>query len=273
MNEPTWEDVPRLVVEMIKRAEFDGKGGGYLKPVSDTFASLQRTIGGPNPLAATIVGGLATAGIGHVAGSAVGHFMPPRAAKETRRAFTLAGGALGAMPGLAWYGINRAAPEAAVAAPINPTGSAGVDREINSALSGWPFAHKQAAAGSLSIPSIPVDAFNRAVWSDVAQPPNPWGAKSPWGDNSQELRTPPPVAAAISGIVAGAGAMAGTHVVSPIQVGLAAAAAGGKGYAVGLAVGRTLGALAGMDDREQAYIRQIGLWGGVLTSVSRQIFG
>ena len=134
-------------------------------------------------------------------------------------------------------------------------------------------------AGALFIPSIPVDAFNRTVWSDVIQTPNPFGTKSGWGDNSQQMHTPPGVAAAVSGLVAGAGAMRGQQVVSPWDVAQVAARAGVNaglgalaGAATGIVVGKTLGRLAGLTPVAQNYLRQSGAWGGALTNLVSTLF-
>ncbi len=126
----------------------------------------------------------------------------------------------------------------------------------------------------LVVPSIPVDAFNEIVWNDVTRPRNPFGSKSPWGDNSQSLGTPPPVAAATSGLLMGAAAArGGAETVSPMDIALAAAVGGGKGLVAGLVLGKTLSVLAGLAPETQSMLQRTGLWGGALTSAVQRAFG
>lgn len=126
-------------------------------------------------------------------------------------------------------------------------------------------------SGGLFTPSIPVDAFNNAVWTDAWQ--NPFGSRSTFGDNSQPVRTPPQVAAAVSGLVAGAGASRNSSHVSPWDVAIAAGTAAGKGWLGGLVLGKTVGALAGMPPEAQRKLQDIGLWGGLLTGAVKSVFG
>jgi hypothetical protein len=123
------------------------------------------------------------------------------------------------------------------------------------------------------VKSIPVDAFNRAVWNDVRQPENPYGTKDPWGDNTQALSTPSSAAAAVSGIVTGAGSLSESHHVSPLQVGIAAAGAAGQGLMAGLTFGRTMGYLAGLKPDTQRKLQDLGFWGGAVTGAVNALFG
>jgi hypothetical protein len=123
----------------------------------------------------------------------------------------------------------------------------------------------------LFTPSIPVDAFNNAVWQDAI--PNPYGTRSTFGDNSQRLGTPPQVAAVVTGLISGAGAARESSHVSPMDVAMAAGAAAGKGWLGGLVLGKTLGALAGLPPEGQERLKQVGLFGGMLTGAVRELFG
>lgn len=123
----------------------------------------------------------------------------------------------------------------------------------------------------LFMPTIPVDAFNNAVWTDVG--PNPFGTRSTYGDGSQPIRTPPQVAAMVSGVVAGAGASRDSSHVSPWDVAMAAGAAAGKGWLGGLVLGKTVGALAGVSPEGQKKLQDLGLWGGLLTGAVRALGG
>jgi len=129
------------------------------------------------------------------------------------------------------------------------------------------------ATGAMFTPSIPVDAFNNVVWNDVHSAPNPFGTQGPWGDQSQPMRTPADIAAAASGAVAAAGAMRGSTHVSPWDVAMVAGTAAGKGYLGGMVLGKTVGALAGLSPAGQQQVRQLGMWGGLLTGAVRATFG
>jgi hypothetical protein len=138
-----------------------------------------------------------------------------------------------------------------------------------------PRFHKAAedyGTGAMFLQTIPVDAFNRAVWNDVRYPPNPYGTRSPWGTNEQPMGTPPYAAAATSGLLAGASQAAQSDVVSPWQVGTAAALGAGKGWATGLAAGKILGVLAGLKPAAQQQLQSAGLWGGLITGVANSLF-
>lgn len=129
------------------------------------------------------------------------------------------------------------------------------------------------AATGLFTPSIPVDAFNNVVWSDAVLGVNPFGTRPASGTAEDRLSTPPQVAAAVSGLVAGAAAARDSNYVSPWDVAMAAGAAGGKGWLGGLVLGRTVGALAGLPPQAQKKLQDVGLWGGMLTGAVRSVFG
>lgn len=122
-------------------------------------------------------------------------------------------------------------------------------------------------------PSIPVDAFNNAVWSDAAMGVNAFGTRPAFGPSDSRLHTPPAVAATVSGLVAGAGAARDSGRVSPWDVARAAGSAAGSGLLGGLALGRTVGALAGLSDEGQKRLQDVGLWGGMLAGAVRATFG
>lgn len=124
---------------------------------------------------------------------------------------------------------------------------------------------------------VPMDAFNRAIWNDVragmTASKNPFGTK-PWqGDNTQELRTPPPVAAATTAINTGIQDMyGGASVLSPRHFikGLATA---GVDLATAHVVGGTLGALGGLTPLAQKKLQDFGLWGGLLRGTVGSMMG
>ena len=133
----------------------------------------------------------------------------------------------------------------------------------------------EAQAGGFGIRSIPVDAFNRMVWRDVRKgsaEQTAFGSKSPWGDNSQSLHTPAPVGAATTGLMTGVQQQTGSRLVSPGDI-VRTIASAGVGLATANTVGRTLGALAGLTPAAQEKLQDVGLFGGLLTSVVPALFG
>jgi hypothetical protein len=242
---------------LVKQAE-----GDFLRGPADAIAATQKPLGGPNPLTATIVGGILGSGLGYGGGWLAEQLLPRSAFDRgrLRRTGAALGGLAGAAPGLAWAGTNLANSDR--------TGGG-----LRSVLSPWPYTKAAQDSGAFFLPTIPVDAFNRAIWSDVAQAQNPFGTRSPWGDDSQPLQTPAPVAATASGLVAGTAAATGQRRISPLQLGLTAAATAGTGYLAGLAFGKTLGALAGLRPEAQAQLQRLGLWGGLVTGAVNELFG
>ncbi len=257
------------------------KNAAFLQGPADAFSAAQKPLGGPHPLSASIVGGLLGAGVGYGGGYLAEQLAGDSVEKgRLRRTGAILGGLGGAVPGAWWGATNMRHPK--------ETGGG-----LEAWTSGWPFQPPKAASvyddlelpdplaksanpqasGAMYLPSIPVDAFNRVVWQDVHRNPNPYGTKDPYGDNEQPLYTPPPVAAAISGIVAGAGAATGMQHVSPWSVALTAATTAGKGYLSGLVLGKTLGALAGLRPEVQDRLQQVGLWGGLVTGAVNELFG
>jgi hypothetical protein len=116
-------------------------------------------------------------------------------------------------------------------------------------------APKRADAGLLAVPAIPVDRMGRTIWADAGS------------------GTPVPAAAAAAGLLAGAGALAGRRAVSPLDVALAAGQAGAGGFLGGMALGRVLGALAGLRPESQAELQRYGLWGGLVSGAVARALG
>lgn len=258
------------------------------EPVSGMFNAVRGAIGNPqNSLTNTLVGsGLGALG-GYGLGTAADMLVPralrtilPKRLSGTARdddeheligqshwAPTLAvmGGLAGATPGLLQAGaaMSRGYP---VTSAYPWTKSAEM-----------PFENAMNSTGAMFQPTIPVDAFNRAVWSNVM--PNPFGTKSQWGTNEQDLFTPPQAAAVVSGLVSATGAAKRQHTVSPwdvAQVASQAAISGGMGAvmgaATGLMTGKILGALAGLTPAGQQYAQQTGLWAGLMRGVATKLF-
>jgi hypothetical protein len=229
------------------------KRAGFLAPVERVQNRFQHVLGGPNALTSTITGSLIGAGLGYGTGWAAEQLLPNQQFERgrLRRNLALLGAGAGAVPPLWWASAVSRAKHALFEKAAHE------------------FAND---TGFLHIPTIPVDAFNKAIWNDVGGRPNAFGAKSPWGDNSQPLTTPPNVASFASGIVSGAGAATGQERVSPLQVAATAGLTAGKGYLAGLAVGKLFGALAGLKPEAQQQLQQTGMWAGLVTGAVNSLF-
>lgn len=243
------------------------KAAAVLEPVQKAWSGALQPFGGPTPLSASLLGGALGAGLGYAGGGALNAVLPqsqfdPRYAKRRQMLLTALGAGLGAAPGVGWGLESQKFPEGGWLKNF-PFQKASAEEFIKCAFND---------DGALFTPSIPVDAFNQTVWSDVLQPANPFGTKSQWGDNSQALQTPPHVAAAVSGALASAAAVKQAPLVSPWDVALAAAYGGATGLAGGVLLGKTLGALAGLRPESQQTLRQLGLWGGILSGVVGKVF-
>lgn len=255
------------------------------------WAAAQKPFGGPTPLTAAILNGLLGAGVGYGGGYLAEKLLPKKHFRPGRlsKVLALAGAAAGSAAPL-WWGTLKYHAD-----PLNP-GKTFADRGAGW-MSRYPFRpedyHESEAlagldipqdaalrkkgsdrTGALFAPTIPVDAFNQAVWNDVTQAPNPWGTKSPWSDNAQPLHTPAPVAAAASGLVAGAAAARnGASHVSIWDVAKAGAIGGGQGLLAGLVGGKVIGALTGLQPKAQKKVWQLGAAGGALTKAMQIVFG
>jgi len=250
--------------------------GGLL---ADTLQFAGQPFGGPVPLTNSIVGGLLGAGAGYVGGTVAEQLLPEQQFEKGRFRHTMAllGGGLGAFPGL-WQGLNRMQQNDIAGKPlglsgfVTPNAAVGPHPELD------PQIGKQVqGSAALELLPVPVDAFNRAIWNDVGNPAaasrNPFGTKDAWGDNTQSLRTPPPVAAAASGLVTGVSEMfGGQQLLTPRHFINGLAAAGVDGLTA-RAAGTVLGALGGMRPAAQQQLQQVGLWGGLVRGVVQSVFG
>jgi hypothetical protein len=132
-------------------------------------------------------------------------------------------------------------------------------------------------AGGVGLRAVPMDAFNRAIWNDVRMgmtaSRNPYGTKSPWGDNEQPMHTPPQLGAATAGLASGVQQMYGNQsVLSPMHFvrGLATA---GVDLATAKIVGGTLGALGGLTPTAQKKLQDVGVWGGLIRGTVGSMLG
>jgi hypothetical protein len=295
---PDIPDLPgvALFVEPIPPPPFPGwvlvkAADGYLAPIARPGQAVQKMIGGPTGLTEALVNGLIGGGLGYGAGWIADQFLPEEHFQKGRlpMTFGLVGAGVPAALGLWQYTTEQRAkglppgtgepppPPLPTHIPIpehwtDPLPPPYTPQEPKAA-SIHPRFHKAAeTTGALFLRSIPVDAFGQVVWNDVRNPPNRFGTKSPWGDNSQPLGTPPYAAAAVTGLLAGTAEAAGSPLVSPWQVATSAAVGTGKGWAAGLIAGKVLGALAGLRPETQQKLQSAGLWGGLITGVANSLY-
>lgn len=279
---------------------------GFLGKAWDTGTTL---LGGPNALATSLAGGLITGGLGYGAGMLAEQLFPDRILErgKLRRNLGLLGLGLGALPGV-WQASANYRNAAAAGQPVSYLRSA-IMRPQNVPVptpqpaqvdTPRPWADKVAAlneqvpdidevpivkaandlyqsqAGGMHVPSVPVDAFNQAVWHDVRQGAarfNPYGTKSPWGNNQQPLHTPPELGAMTTGLMSGVQAMAGgAPLLSPATI-VRGIASAGVGLATANLAGRTLSALAGLTPEAQRTLQNTGAFAGVLSAVVPPVFG
>jgi len=268
------------------------KQAAVLGIVHDKFASLESR----TPLANSIVGGLLGAGGGYVAGSFLEDLLPEeifdRRNSNLRRFGAIAGGLAGAVPG-AIQNFGHAGTAAQLGktlptwtTPTNAMPNAATDPKLEaqqqlfeSTKAPHPWTLKAAEmygnTGVDDVASVPKDAFNRVIWNDVSlgmsARKNPYGTKDPFGDDGQPMHTPPAVGAAMTGLVSGVARKYDTSIVTPGQIvsGLVGAGVGGVTARV---VARTLGTLAGLKPEAQGELQRMGVWGGLMTGLARQLF-
>lgn len=141
------------------------------------------------------------------------------------------------------------------------------------------FALGSGAFGSQGVPlkPVPVDAFNRAIWNDVhngvnSSMSNPYGTRSPFGDNSGNF-TPPVNAAAATGLVTGVQQMYGNAPLLHPKHFISGLANAGVDLATARVAGGVLGALGGLTPNAQKKIQDMGLWSGMIRGVTGSVLG
>lgn len=249
----TAPDTNHVVVKLANSVWFPTAGKAW--------SGANKMLGGPTPLSNAIVSGLALGGLGYGAGALAENIFPERYIERGQLRKPLA--LLGALGGL---GIGASNAEALSKMPEldktfwqswlvntdkvpNPVKAANFQSNTN-----------------LVAPIIKVDAFNRAVWADASRGFAQNGIIEGGGF------TPPPVAAATTGIVSGIAAQARSPIISPAHV-ITGLASAGVGLATASLAGRTIGALAGLTPAAQEKIQDIGLWSGMLSAAIPPVFG
>jgi len=267
----------------------------------------QRMIGGPNPLTSTLVSGALGAGLGwgtqKLLNRVARRYLPEGMLEEDDPAGwsgALIGGGLGA----AYPALNAisAVRNQGMQGLVQPTSSGTMSDALQRTYNAWNFFPKQSAyaelaeelyqqypldpqfekaaigasknwrggGGSWGVESVPVDAFNNVVWNDTrpgAARYNPYGSKSPWGNNEQNMftPTPPPVAGLTSGIVRATGAAYDRKHVSPSMIDtVARSVLGGVG---GRLLAGATGAFFNTKPDTQKRLNRIGALGGMLTPI------
>lgn len=268
------------------------------------WTAANKMLGGPSPLSASIVGGLVTGGLGYGAGYLMENLFPDRHLERgrLRKTLGLAGLGVGASYGL-WKGTANARNAAAAGQPLGAVGAmttpdeqvplkevtAGLRElavslaeiklrpEFYKAAYGGVAEMSAAQSGGMLTDTIPVDAFNRAVWNDVRKgvtaARNPFGTRDPFGTNDQPMHTPPQLGAATTGLMSGISAMHGdAQMLSPYDL-VRGMASAGVGLATANIAGRALGALAGLSPQAQETLQNTGAFAGMLSTIVPAIFG
>jgi hypothetical protein len=219
----------------------------------------------------SLAGGLLGAGLGYGGGWLTEKLMGPKVLEpgKLRRIAALLGGLGGTIPGVALGAVGMhmnsedgTNPWAAWIQPNKLFASTGpklgafekhLEEEFGQIAVNPDFAKSAEDAGGLYALNIPVDAFNRVLWTD----PN----------------TSLPVRASATGLVESASqSRGGADFVSPFDVARIAVGMG-SGLVSGMLVGKVLGALAGLTPEAQNTLKQTGMWAGVLTNVLPMAFG
>lgn len=228
--------------------------------------------GGPRPLAATLLGGLAGAGLGYAAGTVGEHLAGDLLDRgRLRRTLALLGGGIGAAPGALWAAHNTAqlGPSGALRPFPHADEDAWQADQGQVRVASWDHADRAqdeenflagslkraAVAGGGMSEKIPVNDFNEVIWS------------------SSDPFTPPALRAATVGLLESASlSRGGQDLISPsdiarIGIGM------GAGYGISRLMGSTLGAMAGLSPKSQEALQQAGTWAGALKAVVPLVFG
>lgn len=240
--------------------------------------AINRQFGGPNPLAATLAGGLLGGAAGYGVGALAEQFLPEEEFERgrLRRNAAIVGALGGSIPGI-MGGIDN------LRTNKTPEG----DLRLGALTDRLPWLEKQSRftkisqdikkilpeealelnelwtkyadeAGAMLQNPINVDQFNRVIWNDL---------------RGQGGFTEPSLAAATTGLLQATSlSLGGANLVTPFDVGRLAMGMG-SGYLSGMIVGKTLGALAGLRPEAQRQLQQSSQWSGLLSNVVPLAFG
>lgn len=239
--------------------------------VKQFFELGNKALGGPTPLSNGIVSSLLLGGLGYGTGALAEQLFPERYMRRGRLRKTL--GLLGAGTGLGVGALNAYANARALKQPYLKSLVTKNDTPVV-----YPFEKESYVinygfnptnpmvpdAVGMNQPTISVPQFNTALWRDVHK-----GMINPYGPFGQH--TPPPLAAAATGLMSGISTGLQSPVIRPIDV-VRGFASAGVGLATANIAGRTLSALAGLTPEAQRKLQDLGLWGGMMHAVMPPLF-
>jgi hypothetical protein len=253
-------------------AEILIKQGSFAVPgVKQVWNLSNKATLGPTPMTNGIVSALLLSGLGYGAGTLAENLFPDRHRErgKLRRRLGLAGALGGAGIGaLNAYATSRALKQPYLKSLVTSNNTPVVypfEKESYTVGYGYNPADPMVPdAIGINQPSINVPQFNTLMWRDVHKGMiNPYG---PYGSH-----TPPPIAAAATGMTSGLSAGLGSSIIRPADMVQGFVAAGMSPQSANLA-GRTLGALASLSPASQYHLQNMGLWGGMVTAVVPPMF-
>lgn len=248
------------------------RGSMAIPGVKQLWSLGNKALAGPSPLSNGLVSSLLLGGLGYGTGALAEKLFPERFGrrKQLRKRF----GLLGALGGAGVGAINAYANSRALKQPIF---SGLVSNNRTPVV--YPFEKAAYTMGygfnpadpmvpdaiGLHQPIINVPQFNTLMWRDARNGMiNPYG---PYGSH-----TPPPLAAAATGLTQGISVGLGTPLLSPHDLVRGFVAAGASPTTANVA-GRTLGALAALSPTAQYQLQNSGVWGSVVSTVVPPLFG
>jgi hypothetical protein len=248
---------------LIKQAALPG--------AKHVFELGNAALGGPTPLSNGIVSALMLGGLGYGTGALAERLFPERARRRGRLSKTL--GLLGAGTGLGVGALNAYANAQALKRPYLKSLITSNDTPVV-----YPFEKESYVvnygfnpanpmvpdAVGINQPTISVPQFNTALWRDVHK-----GMIDPYGPFGQH--TPPPLAAAATGLMSGISTGLQSPMIRPIDV-VRGFASAGVGMATANVAGRTLSALAVLPPATQHKLQDLGLWGGMMHAAMPPLF-
>lgn len=240
--------------------------------VKHVFETGNAMLGGPTPLSNGIVSALMLGGLGYGTGALAEQLFPERYLQRGKLRRTL--GMAGALGGLGIGAVNAYANARAMKTPylqgLVTSNKAPVTypfqkESYNYGYGFNPMDPMVPDAIGQHQPMISVPQFNTALWRDVHK-----GMINPY--NAQGMHTPPPIAAAATGMMTGLSTGLNSPIIRPSDI-IRGFASAGVGLATANVAGRTLSAMAGLTPMAQNKLQDMGLWAGMLRAVVPPMFG
>ena len=248
------------------------KRSAAIPGVKHVFETGNALLGGPTPLSNGIVSALMLGGLGYGTGALAEQLFPERYMQRGKLRRTL--GLAGALGGLGIGATNAYANSRAMKTPylkgLVTSNKAPVtypfEKESYNYGYGFnPMDPMVPDAIGHNQPTISVPQFNTALWRDVHK-----GMINPY--SPQGMHTPPPIAAATTGMMTGLSTGLNSSMIRPSDV-IRGFASAGVGLATANIAGRTLSAMAGLTPMAQNRLQDMGLWAGMLNAVVPPMFG